>query len=77
MGSASYFASALAVVAERMVEIYPLLDENERRRWSTMVATMPTDELARIQPELMRGAPADGAPFLRSSVLSSAPRLPS
>lgn len=64
-------------VVERMAAIYPLLNENERRRWSSMVATMPTLELARIQRELMRRTPEDGAAFLRSSVLATALRLPS
>jgi hypothetical protein len=66
-----------AALAERMAAVYPLLDESERRRWSTMVATMPKEELAPIQRELMRGTPIDGVAFLRSSVLSTAPRLPS
>jgi hypothetical protein len=67
---------ARAVVA-RMAAIYPLLDENERRRWSSMVATMPTQELTRIQRELMRRTPDEGAAFLRSTVLATALRLPS
>jgi hypothetical protein len=66
-----------AVVAQRMAEIYPLLDESERRRWSAMVATMPKEELRRIQRELMHGTPTDGAAFLRSSVLSTPLHLPS
>ena len=66
-----------AAIAERMAAIYPLLDESERRRWSAMVATMPKEELRRIQRELMRGAPTDGVAFLRSSVLSTPLHLPS
>jgi hypothetical protein len=66
-----------ADVAERMASIYPLLDEHERRRWSSMVATMPPEELAQIQRELMRRTPDEGVTFLRSSVLATALRLPS
>ena len=66
-----------AAVAERMAAIYPLLDENERHHWSSMVATMPTEELTRIQRELLRRTPDEGVAFLRSSVLRTALRLPS
>lgn len=66
-----------ATVAQRMAEIYPLLHDDERRRWSAMVANMPMEELARIQRELIRRTPAEGVAFLRSSVLSTALRLPS
>lgn len=66
-----------AAVAQRMAAIYPLLDENERRRWSTMVATMPKEELTRIQRQLLHGTPLDGLAFLRSSVLGTPLRLPS
>lgn len=62
-----------AMAAERIIAIYPLLDEDERRRWSTMVATMPKEELARIQRQLSRYTPLEGVAYLRSTVLS--PRL--
>jgi hypothetical protein len=47
-----------------------------RRLGSTMVATMPKDELVRIERQLLQRTPADGVAYLRSTVLSPS-RLPS
>ena len=63
--------------AERVAAIYPMLNEEERRRWSSMVATMPKDQLTQIERELlMRETAADGVAYLRSTLLSPG-RLPS
>lgn len=65
-----------AAAAERMAAIYPLLHEVERQRWSTMVGTMPKEELVCIERQLLQRTPAEGVAYLRSTVLSPS-RLPS
>ena len=66
-----------AAAAERVAAIYPMLNDEERRRWSTMVATMPKEQLTQIERELLRRETAsDGVAYLRSTVLSPL-RLPS
>jgi hypothetical protein len=61
-------ADALA----HMREVYALLDDNERRRLSTIVATAPKDVLAREQENLLAMSPADAVAYLRSSVFPAA-----
>ena len=55
-------------MVEHMQAIYASLDGDERRRWSTMVATMPKDDFAQIRAELLQRTPTEAVAYLRSRV---------
>jgi hypothetical protein len=61
-------ADALA----HMREVYALLDDDERSRLSTIVATAPKDVLAGEQETLLSMSPTDGVAYLRASVFPTA-----
>jgi hypothetical protein len=61
-------ADALA----HMREVYALLDDDERSRLSTIVATAPKDVLAHEQETLLSMSPTDGVAYLRASVFPTA-----
>ena len=62
---------------EHMQAISASLDEDERRRWSKLAATMPEDDLTQIKAELRRRTPVEAVAFLRSRVFPTIGRAAS